>query len=71
MKFKEIFGMVLVAGSALCLLVCLILSMIFYFKNPDMTDLRRFIENPEPAVGAIICLICGKIGINLLGGSKR
>lgn len=70
MKFKEIFGMILVIGSMICLLICLILSMVFYFKNPDMTDLRRFIENPEPAIGAIICLIVGKIGISLLGNNK-
>lgn len=34
-------------------IVGIVWSAIFYFQNPDMTQLRQFIENPTPSIIAI------------------
>ena len=66
MKTRDILGALLVLAAFGGLIVCSVSSIIFYFKNPDMTSLRRLIECPEPAIWAIICCICGKLGLYLI-----
>lgn len=70
MKFKEFIGVILTIGSLIGIVVCAIVSTIFYFQNPDMTDLRRLFEYPEPAIGAVICFITFTIGSILVSNKK-
>ena len=48
--------------SLIGMLACVISATIFYFQNPDMTELRRFIEFPWPTIGAVVCLVVYGIG---------
>lgn len=58
---KKIIGIILMLGSFIGILCCVVAAMVFYFKNPDMTELRRFLEYPTPTILGIIFLIgvCG------------
>ncbi len=68
MKFKEFIGAVLFFGGIIGMVICAIASGIFYFQNPDMTDLRRLIEYPEPTIWMVVCFVCEWIGVKMLGG---
>ena len=48
--------------SLIGMLACVISAMVFYFQNPDMTELRQFIEFPWPTIGAVVCLVVYGIG---------
>ena len=66
---KNIRDVLIVIGLLICIIIliaCVISTAIFYFNNPDMTDLRRLIENPKPAIIAIIAFIMAKILLNKL-----
>jgi chromate transport protein ChrA len=41
-------------------------STIFYFQNPDMTELRQLIENPIPSIIAIVGILLVGIGRSVL-----
>ena len=71
MKIKEIIGVVLVIGGLIGLIACAVAAVIFYFQNPDMTDLRRLIEYPEPSIWAVVCLVCEAIGRSMISSKKR
>lgn len=43
--------------SLIGMLACVVSATVFHFQNPDMTELRRFIEFPWPTIGAVICLV--------------
>ena len=45
-----IVGVVLIIGS-------MIWGLIYGFMNPDMTEMRMFLSNPYPQIGAILGLI--------------
>ena len=64
-QVKTIIGGILIIGAFIGMIICVITSTVFYFQNPDMTALRRFIEYPAPTIWAIICFVCAKIGIGL------
>lgn len=59
-KSKVRFALVLV--SLIGMLVCAVSAVVFYFQNPDMTELRRLIEFPWPTIGAVVCLVVYVIG---------
>lgn len=59
---KDIIGFILMLGGLIGILVCALVANIFYFENPDMTELRRFIECPWPSIGAIISIIATYAG---------
>ena len=61
-KTKTIIGLVLMIISTIGMIACAVSAMVFYFQNPDMTELRRFIEFPWPTIGAAICLTVFGIG---------
>lgn len=61
---RKITGSILVVGGLIGILCCAVVATIFYFKNPDMTELRRFLEYPAPTILAIIFLI------GVYGGNK-
>ena len=61
-KTKTIIGLVLMIISTIGMVACAVCATVFYFQNPDMTELRRFIEFPQPAIGVVICLAVFGIG---------
>lgn len=61
-KVKTIIRVALIVIALIGMLVCVISSTIFYFRNPDMTELRRFIEFPWPTIGIVVCLALYGIG---------
>ena len=66
MKLKDIIGVTLIIGAFIGMLICAIASIIFSFQNPDMTEMRRFLEYPEPTIWLIVCLVCAWIGKTIL-----
>lgn len=71
MKIKEFIGVILMIGGIIGIIACGIASVVFMVKNPDMTDMRRLIEYPDPAIWIIICYACTHIGITMIGAKKR
>lgn len=61
-RVKTIIRLVLILFSVIGMFICLISSTIFYFQNPDMTELRRLIEFPWPTIGIVVCLMVYGIG---------
>ena len=61
-KTKTIIGLVLMIISTIGMVACAVCATVFYFQNPDMTELRRLIEFPQPAIGVVICLAVFGIG---------
>lgn len=61
-KTKTIIGLVLMIMSIIGMVACAVCAMVFYFQNPDMTELRRFIEFPWPTIGVVVCLAIFGIG---------
>ena len=59
---KDIIGFILMLGGLIGILICTLVAYMFYFENPDMTELRRFIEYPGPSIGAIISIIATYTG---------
>ena len=66
MKIKDLIGIILILGSVIGLIICVIASAVFYIQNPDMTALRRFIEYPAPSIWAVVCFIVGRVGLKLI-----
>lgn len=65
-NIKTLTGIILTFGSLVGILVCSIASIVFACKNPDMTEIRRFIEYPAPTIWFIVCFIVGNVGKNIL-----
>ena len=61
-RVKTIIRLILILFSVIGMFICLISATIFYFRNPDMTELRRFIEFPWPTIGIVVCLMVNGIG---------
>lgn len=61
-KTKTIIGLVLMIISTIGMVACAVCATVFYFQNPDMTELRRFIKFPWPTIGAAVCLAVFGIG---------
>lgn len=66
-KIKTTIGMILNLIAFIALVVAAIWSIVFQFQNPDMTELRLFIENPGPTIMAIVSLIGFGVGKALIG----
>lgn len=60
-----IIKFILIIGALIGMVVCAVSSLIFWLQNPDMTDLRRLIEFPEPTIGVMICFVVFGIGMYL------
>lgn len=65
MKIKEIIKNILIFGGIIGMIICAVMAAVFHFQNPDMTDLRMFMEYPGPTIWAIVCYVCSQIGINM------
>ena len=59
---NSIIGCILIIGAIVGILCCAVASTIFYFQNPDMTELRRFIEYPAPSIISIVCMVFLYVG---------
>ena len=53
-----IIGLVIGFGSAIS-------AMIFRWNNPDMTEMRQFLENPGPTITSIIGYVIAGIGYEI------
>ena len=61
-NIREIIGIVLIAISFIAIVAAAIWAIVFNLMNPDMTELRLFIENPYPTiiilVSAATLMVC-------------
>lgn len=44
------------------LLICGIWATVLHFQNPDMTELRLFLEFPQATIIGVICAVIGFVG---------
>ncbi len=65
-KMKYTISVIAIALGFLAQIVGIIWSAIFYFQNPDMTELRQFIENPIPSIIAIVGILIVGLGRSVL-----
>ena len=65
MKIKDLIAVVLIIGGFVGLIASVIAASVFYFQNPDMTELRRFMEYPTPTIWGIVCFIAVEVGLYL------
>lgn len=61
-KIKTIIRLALMIVSLIGMFACAVSATVFYFQNPDMTELRRLIEFPWPTIGVVVCLVVFGIG---------
>ena len=66
-NIKAIIGIVLVIGSFIALVAAAIWAIVFNWMNPDMTELRLFLENPYPTIIAFVSVVGLMVGKFLLG----
>lgn len=62
-KIKTVIRLVLISVSLIGMIACVVSAMVFYFQNPDMTELRRLIEFPWPTIGIVACLAVFGAGV--------
>lgn len=66
-KIKTIIGMTLIIISFIAIIASAIWAIVFNLMNPDMTELRLFIENPYPTIIAIVSVAVLMVGKFWLG----
>lgn len=44
------------------LLICGVWATVLHFQNPDMTELRLFLEFPQVTIIGVICAVIGFVG---------
>ena len=59
-----LIGVALGIGSAIA-------AMVFRWNNPDMTEMRQFLENPGPTITCIIGYVIAVIGCAISKHSGR
>lgn len=57
-NIKAIIGMVLIIIAFVAIIASAIWAVVFHLMNPNMTELRLFLENPYPT---IICIVSAAI----------
>jgi hypothetical protein len=65
-KTKDILGAICVIIAIISLLVAVVWSVVFNLMNPDMTELRLFIENPYPTFIVLLSIALFSLGKILL-----
>ena len=68
-NLTAIIGCILIVLAIIAIIGCAIAAVIFYFQNPDMTELRRFIEYPAPSIIALIAIVVAYVGKYLISRS--
>ena len=63
---KVIIGSILDIVSFCIIIGAAIASIVFQFQNPDMSEIRCFIENPGPSIATVFALILLWIGNYLI-----
>jgi hypothetical protein len=53
-NIKTIIGAILIVIAFVAIVASAIWALVFHLMNPDMTELRLFLENPYPT---IICIV--------------
>lgn len=65
-KAKMIIGCIMVVIGIIAIICCAIAGIIITILNPDMTEMRQFIEYPEPTIIALISLVAVHIGTKMI-----
>lgn len=63
-NIKTIIGIALIIITIVAVAAAGIWAIIFNLMNPDMTELRLFIENPYPTIiafGALVTFMVGRV----------
>lgn len=68
-NLTAIIGCILIVLAIIAIIGSAVASVIFYFQNPDMTELRRFIEYPAPSIIALIAIVVVYVGKYLVSRS--
>lgn len=63
---KTFIGAALVIIAFAAVIISAVWALVFHFMNPDMTELRLFIENPYPSIITIISLVVLLVGKSLM-----
>lgn len=66
-NIKTIIGMVLIIIAFVAIIASAIWALVFHLINPDMTELRLFIENPYPTIICIVSMALLMVGKFWLG----
>ena len=66
-NIKAIIGITLMITAFISIIASAIWAVIFNLMNPDMTELRLFIENPYPTIMALVSVAGLMVGKFLLG----
>lgn len=66
-NIKAVIGITLIIIPFIALVAAAIWAIVFNLMNPDMTELRLFIENPYPTIIAFASAAIFLIGKLLLG----
>ena len=65
-NIKTIIGLTLIITAFIAILVAAIWAVVFNLMNPDMTELRQFIENPYPTIIDLVSVAALMVGKFLL-----
>lgn len=65
-KIKDVVACTLILCGSVGIIVCAIAGYGFMWHNPDMTEMRRFLEYPWPTVFIIVNYIGIQIGLHLI-----
>lgn len=68
-NLTAIIGCILIVLAIIAIIGSAVAAVIFYFQNPDMTELRRFIEYPAPSIIALIAIVVVYVGKYLISRS--
>lgn len=66
-NIKTIIGVAIIIVAFIAVIASAIWAIVFHLMNPDMTELRLFIENPYPTIIAIISSAGFMVGKFVLG----
>ena len=66
-NIRTIIGVALVVISFIAIVASGIWATVFNLMNPDMTELRLFIENPYPIIIMIVSSAVLMVGVFLSG----
>ena len=61
---KTIKAIMMIVGI-MGLLICGIWATVLHFQNPDMTELRLFLEFPQVTIIGVACAIIEFVGIEI------
>ena len=65
-KTKDIIGCGLILCGFIGIIACVIAAYVFMWQNPDMTEMRRFLEYPWPTVWCIVDFIGVQVGLRMV-----